>query len=370
MFACTALCSQSEGNEDKEVILLLEIARHGARSAIAVGNQLLNTTWDIGMGELTNSGERQHFLQGTRLRRKYIEDLKFLPETFDPRYFYVRSTDYNRTIMSAHSQLLGLYPLGTGPVFESEAQRTAALPPFEVTSEASWFISSDDVLYEKFSPFPVHVFKGSNDFLLKGYDPKLCPIVAELKAKSLALGHEQTKDELSPLYDEMSVKFGIQRETITLDAASAYIDTYEMAKMQVKEIENDLSEESQKLIPKFLHSLFYKGIYGDPLTAKLSSTTFLNYVIDNFSAKIEAHKNSTNASEFHKNIKFIYFSAHDTTVGAFLAAIEQQDSQESWPPLATMNLIELYKKGDKFYMNWNIDGKFLNINNNCNSEGD
>jgi len=158
-----------EHEEEKELIMLLELTRHGARSPIYSGSSLLNTTWEKGLGELTNIGERQHYLQGLRLRKKYITDLAFLSDTFDPRFMHIRSTDVNRTIMSAHSQMLGLYPTGYGPKFDTNDERRNALPPFSISDGAQSFSDQFDVLFQRYDPVPVHVSGLSNDHLLRGY---------------------------------------------------------------------------------------------------------------------------------------------------------------------------------------------------------
>jgi len=64
-----------------ELKMVLEVFRHGARTAVA-NYWDYNKYWDH--GELTPVGMRQHYLLGKILRKKYIEDLKFL----SPEYNY------------------------------------------------------------------------------------------------------------------------------------------------------------------------------------------------------------------------------------------------------------------------------------------
>lgn len=42
-----------------------------------------------------------HFLLGDTLRKKYIDDMKFLSPSYNATEFHAISTDFNRTIMSA-----------------------------------------------------------------------------------------------------------------------------------------------------------------------------------------------------------------------------------------------------------------------------
>ena len=84
--------------------------RHGARAPIFPSE---SESDDYGMkwtnpGELTLGGHRMHYLLGVYNRKRYIP--KLLPEKFDPHDIYIISSNYNRTVQSALSQLQGLYP--------------------------------------------------------------------------------------------------------------------------------------------------------------------------------------------------------------------------------------------------------------------
>jgi len=46
------------------------------------------------------------------MRNKYMVQNKLIDFTFNPDQIHVRSTDINRTVESAMSQLLALYPTG------------------------------------------------------------------------------------------------------------------------------------------------------------------------------------------------------------------------------------------------------------------
>ncbi|KAF9425898.1 Acid phosphatase-like protein 2, partial [Podila epigama] len=60
-------------------------------------------------GQLTPVGAWQHRALGAALREVYIDQLKFLPPTFDPSTVYLRSTDLWRTKQSAENFMAGLY---------------------------------------------------------------------------------------------------------------------------------------------------------------------------------------------------------------------------------------------------------------------
>lgn len=95
-----------------ELILLQVLYRHGDRSPVRIYPKDPHdvTAWPEGLGELTNIGKEQEYVLGQILRTKYGDNLKFLDETFNVKDVYVRSTDYDRTLMSASCMLAGLFP--------------------------------------------------------------------------------------------------------------------------------------------------------------------------------------------------------------------------------------------------------------------
>ncbi|CDW55276.1 Lysosomal acid phosphatase [Trichuris trichiura] len=97
------------------------------------------------MGELTKArcfalikpslilGIQEHYKLGKFIRKRYAN---FLPAAYNAKTVHVRSTDYNRTIMSALANLAGLFPL---------------------QSYQRW---SENVTWQ---PIPVHSFPGEDD---------------------------------------------------------------------------------------------------------------------------------------------------------------------------------------------------------------
>ena len=89
----------------------LIILRHGARAARANIAELSNrVSWPEGKNSLTASGKRQLHLLGKMMHQYFVDELKLMPNSYDPKTLLVRSSDATRTIMSVNSFLLGLYP--------------------------------------------------------------------------------------------------------------------------------------------------------------------------------------------------------------------------------------------------------------------
>ena len=86
---------------------MFELNRHGARSADSDDEP---GRFNVPSGMLTATGMRQRFLLGRYNREKYIDEYGLLDPKFNPGQVYAQSTGVDRTLQSAYSQLLGMYP--------------------------------------------------------------------------------------------------------------------------------------------------------------------------------------------------------------------------------------------------------------------
>lgn len=125
--------SVSDG--DDRLVFLYTHFRHGARAPMDIKDDftdLLGEKWS-NPGELTGIGQRMHYLLGLRNRIRYIEKEKFLSDRFDPHEILIYSSNLNRTMISAASQLQGLYPQSSkkGELL-TDAQEKIAVPPVDI----------------------------------------------------------------------------------------------------------------------------------------------------------------------------------------------------------------------------------------------
>ena len=103
--------------DDSKMVFAIDVIRHGDRAPIA-DFPAAPHKWPQGLGQLTPEGMRGEFELGKIFRSRYIDKNHLLPATYDCDSMYVRASDIDRTLMSAECTLLGLYPMGQGPLMD------------------------------------------------------------------------------------------------------------------------------------------------------------------------------------------------------------------------------------------------------------
>ena len=319
---------------DSVVVSVVETCRHGARSPIDDHNWDTGY-WEQGLGELTQEGMRQHYYNGAEFRNRYMLNAKVLNPSFTTNQIYVRSTGYNRTIMSAQSQLMGLFPVG--PSLSSVAMQSKAVPPMNVQNLEN--ITNElgiEALPNYFSPVPVHVVDLAYDNMLYGYSANVCPYfnVIQKMVQQTADYQYRVANYSSYLQKQL---FNIFGEEISYEEAGWYADNLICDKFHGYPWPSGMTQsiyEQMSGIMNYSNSYFYQ--FGG---AQLASSQFYSEILTIFTGTI--NKSSP--------LRFGFFSAHDTTLIGFLYAIENFNGQN--PPFASTIIFELLEETDGFYVN-------------------
>lgn len=112
-FIILNVCFTSTVFAKNQLVFALDIIRHGDRTPI-VNIPKAPYAWPQGIGQLTERGMSQEYQLGMKLRSRYVMQFHLLPERYQSADIYVRSSDFDRTLMSAESFLFGFYPIPTG----------------------------------------------------------------------------------------------------------------------------------------------------------------------------------------------------------------------------------------------------------------
>lgn len=309
-----------------ELLFVGEVCRHGARSPTK-RYSFDAKYWSANqLGELTSAGMRQHYLLGTELRKRYIEDINFLKAEYDSEEIYVISSAYNRTILSAMSQLQGLYPVKTGPKILSNIPR----PPMKVsdieTIEASL---GDAALPDYLQVIPVHMESDTKDTLLRSYDSDVCPRMEQIEEKTSSSEAYLTQEKKwqESLFPEYSAV--INMNITTIDKCASTYSSLVCDQVEGHPLPEGLTDDLMDQLSE-VHgfSKFYSP-FSDEEAKQLSCSTFFKNLDTRMKGRLAGN-----------GPKFVLYSAHDTTLAAFLSCLDVV--YDFNPPFASTLLFELY----------------------------
>ncbi|CAG9807128.1 unnamed protein product [Chironomus riparius] len=308
------LCDAVDLNEGK-LIAASVIFRHGDRTPVEpypTDPYKDPKFWPVGFGQLTNTGKQQHFELGKWLRQRYNS---LVSDKYNPDEMIVRSTDMDRTLMSALSDLSGFYPPKGVDVWNEEI---------------AW------------QPIPVHTVPEKLDDLLAA--KKSCPVYDyELKKLYKSAEFKAYDKKYKPLYKYLTENSGKK-----VDSLQSVQNIFSC--LHIEEIYNfTLPEWTKAVYPKKMFEIsglsFAVKTYTTQL-ARLKTGPLLKEILHHYKNKTDS---LTPKNETKRNL-WIY-SAHDTTVANMLntlgvfKAIGYHN-----PPYASSVLIELIQLQDNYYV--------------------
>ncbi|KAI4454705.1 acid phosphatase-related [Holotrichia oblita] len=270
-----------------------------------------NSYWPAGWGQLTNLGKLQEYNLGKWLRKRYDN---FLPSNYSEKDIFIRSTDVDRTLMSAEANLAGLYPPQPAQTWDSKI-------PWQ--------------------PIPVHTIPVKEDYLVAMQ--KSCP-----KYDALLDNLLKSKEFVELNYKFRNVMNYVSRHS------GAIIDSFE----KLEYIYNTLFIES---INNFTLPNWTKTVFPDQLRpaaslsfaiacytrdlARLKTGPFFNELIQNIN-------NVTDGLQKKEHYRKMWlYSGHDTTIANVLQSLNLFEYHN--PPYSSTILFELRSKSP--------EGLFVNI---------
>lgn len=266
------------------LIFAVDIIRHGDRTPFNVIPTAPHV-WAEGFGELTATGITQEYLLGEKWRALYIDKWHLLPSHYDAGTIYVRSTDINRTLMSAQSALLGLYPPGTGPTLPDG--KPAA--PYGV------------------QPIPIHtVALEADDLLIADHDKVNYQRLLERDVFSSPEWKEKST-ELEPKFAQWSAATGM--EITNLAQLVSLADTVFIDQLYHVPLPAVIANDAQNIIDAG-HWVFVET-YKPREIGRATGGALLKEIGNYFQT----------ASEGKSSLKYVLFSAHDTTVLSALSCL-------------------------------------------------
>ncbi|XP_040455634.1 lysosomal acid phosphatase isoform X2 [Falco naumanni] len=303
-----ALCLQPPPARPRSLRFVTLVYRHGDRSPIKAypRDPFQEAAWPQGFGQLTQVGMRQQWELGQALRRRYRG---FLSSTYRRLEIFIRSTDYDRTLMSAEANLAGLYPPEGQQIFNPNI---------------SW------------QPIPVHTVPESAERLLK-FPLTPCPRYEQLQNETRHSAEYINKTKENWQFLQMVAnETGIR--DVSLESVWSVYDTLFCEQAHKMDLPvwatPDVMTQLRQLKDFGFEFLF--GIHSRVEKARLQGGVLLGHI----------RKNLTKAANVsaHQNLKLLVYSAHDTTLVALQMALDVYNKIQA--PYASCHLFELYQEDD------------------------
>uniref|UniRef100_A0A8D0BFG0 Lysosomal acid phosphatase n=1 Tax=Salvator merianae TaxID=96440 RepID=A0A8D0BFG0_SALMN len=281
--------------------------RHGDRSPVKAypRDPYQESAWPQGFGQLSQEGMEQQWELGRALRRRYNG---FLNSSYNRQEIFIRSTDFDRTLMSAEANLAGLYPPEGHQVFNPNI---------------SW------------QPIPVHTVPNSVEQLLK-FPLTPCPRYEQLQNETRQTAEYVNKTIQNMQFLEMVANMTGMPE-VSLESVWSIYDTLFCEKTHKMQLPDWVTPQVMALLKqlKDFSFEFLFGIHKQVQKARLQGGVLLSQIRKTLVL-------ATNASAPH--FKMLMYSAHDTTLVALQMALDVYNGRQA--PYASCHIFELYQDDD------------------------
>ena len=353
---------------DKLIFAVIHF-RHGARAPQAIDNNYLDVFGEkwTNPGELTGMGQRMHYILGLRNRIRYITQQKFLSEKFDPHEILIYSSSFNRTLVSASSNLQGLYPqiAEKGEVL-TEAQEKMSYPQVDV--KCNEIDKEIERLNRKALPdymmiTPVKMINHNERKIIIFDIPGCTEEREEVKKKnreSLQIIKDFQKDFNEKYGERLNKFFGTNNteyefpyiNSICDAFISAYTDTRELTEFKKSGIDFN---EFQEYCLEYNKINFLYHFCGDEEKSipHLETSKLMGEFIHYMKKRIDADINGEKIEENHKDYsrpKMVILSGHDSTLSShevlLMDALGYNSSFYRFPKFAAQMAFEVTRKDD------------------------
>ncbi|GMR38959.1 hypothetical protein PMAYCL1PPCAC_09154, partial [Pristionchus mayeri] len=346
-------------DDNLELLFVHSMWRHGDRAAEhevpGPGvDQFPEDAWTFGgggYGELSPEGMKMHFELGRKLRKRYITETfpKFLSEAYNSKEIYIRSTDYNRTLISAYSNVQGMYS-GSGV-------------------EGQNYPSKDDLPEwpENFVPIPVHTvdygidYPGHPDFQCdrqdqlqemvrnspeyQAYtkDPNVAPMLQYLTEET---GADVTVENIYELNDPLFCE-NIHMDDLNQTGANIkdFYPWYFTG--SVVDMVGDIIERHEEFEDGMGNPGGINGVDVSIEIPKIRAGETLKMFVGNVDGVMKCldAPDDDSCRPFFKTRKYYALSAHDTTLSAFLTilGVKKKVVPNGYPQYSAAILLEVYR---------------------------
>ena len=295
--------------------MIVELVRHGARvglsSPYGSDDPMVK---EVGAGNLTMVGLRQHYLLGKQIRENYPE--LFQNSEISNFDYELHASSKTRCINSANAHLQGLYPEGTGEIIPDQFEYSLLLPDYDRT-KITVHPKFQTALPHGMRQFPIQSTSPVYDFFFWPTDYQYsCPAARKNAEAIKEKANEDVKKVIQGTFDKLEEAGFNSKEYYNIPEW----DPVHLLKVwdhtrawlfhkghHIKGM-NDMLYREVELASSYFWAF---GDWGDKNTQKMRLKNMLERIINGFDDRISGK---------NKQLKFIMFSGHDSTVFPFYLA--------------------------------------------------
>ena len=322
-----------------EIVFLLELWRHGARAPL---QQKYSKGFSVETEMLSTSGRRQHYLIGRFLRKKYIDELKFLSPTYRENEIHVTSTHIARTIESARCHMLGLYPPKLNKIVNISSTEFLDLTKlFTInTGEYEPINQQNKEALIQYTPVPVFNKEFRTDTM---FSTGACPFlfIQEIERMSNTSYWKEFDEYFRPrIIPKLSKIFDIPSDNITVVDAYYLSDVIIARQYEGLISKDNFTQDEWKDIERLQITVLINTY--STLGGKLVVSKLMNPAIEFMKLKMGLNYDARLVSSFIGTEKYIYFSTHDMLIAHVFKFLNPENLYIEYVEYASNFIFELY----------------------------
>lgn len=301
---CMLVLAGSSVLAAEETVLVVEIARHGARVPIY---NIGNVSWvkGLGKGELTPVGNRQHFLLGKEMANRYPN---LLQQDLLGSEYYVRSSNFQRTTTSAISHLMGMWSHFDPAQLLFQNGDDRIQPPWVFTSVPTNMKTGTPF---GFTPDPVHVETTDEDDTLYLLNSNQCPVGKKASQDFYAKLRDdcEKNQNFKNMVDDYAKKYNVKVSSL----GGYYEACVSLGDFALQDFRNNPTpvitdkDEIAKIGRCYEASIV--GRFTDQSIARIVVSNLMEDILTKMNRKVEVSSDP---------MKYYLFTAHDSTLAPIL----------------------------------------------------
>ncbi|CAI2366634.1 unnamed protein product [Moneuplotes crassus] len=336
-------------------------------------NDVENTTkvdYGLGPNEITDLGLKNMNKMGKVTKKELSVDRNIIPTFYDPKYVFTRGMSEQKTIYSAYSYLLGMFPHSINGVdFKSELMDDGETIPLKYLDNIRKRSGMDNRLCKNRT---LQYYGGNRDyeFIESHFDqyPSLkYKMLKNLQDAKVIFEREYGNE----LYETMSRTMRIDTDRLDFYNSIDYLEDYVTAKYNKKKTPYHFDESTDLLIEVYYTHYFKLGIFKDPAILRVFTHSYFVNLAKEMLLKSQVDQESIYVGLANENIDTMGLSLHFGNQITFLAIMHQINTLEQYFPSYGDELSwTLYKKRGEYWVFGEYDDEKLNLESKANSMGE